>query len=183
MDRKLTPKLTLIAAAAALLVSAPVFADHDRDDDDDGYRDRTEYARVISSRPIYRQVRVNVPRQECHDERVVYRDRSHHNGNALFGAILGGVVGHQIGSGRGNAAATAAGAVIGASIAQNRHGVRERVSYEPVCTSYNDYRYEERVEGYDVAYRLNGRIYHTQLPYDPGRRIAVNVDVRPVRSY
>jgi len=177
-------KLTLTAALAALLASAPVLADHD----DDRYEDRdgragVEYARVVSSTPIFRQVRVSVPREECHDERVVYRDPGYHNGDALFGAILGGVAGHQFGSGRGNAAATAAGALIGASIAQDRHGVRERVAYEPVCTTYSDYRYDERIEGYDVAYKLHGRVYHTRMSHDPGNRIPVRVNVSPVSNY
>jgi uncharacterized protein YcfJ len=181
MNRKLTPPLTL--AAAALLVSAPALADRDRYEDSARYG-HAEYAKVVRTTPIYRQVRVETPRRECHDQRVVYREPAYRDGGVLVGAILGGVAGHQFGKGRGNAAATAAGALIGASIAQNRHGgVGERVGYEPVCTTYNEYRYEERVEGYDVAYKYHGRVYHTRLPYDPGSRIRVNVDVSPVHSY
>lgn len=181
--------LTLTAALAAALAAGPALADHDRWDDDDGgdRGGRIEYARVVSSTPVIHQVRINEPRQECHDERVVYRDsgRAYRNGDALVGAIIGGIAGHQFGRGRGNAAATAAGALIGAGVAQDRYGYREseRVVYEPRCVSYSDTRYEERVEGYDVAYKYHGRIYHTQLPYDPGNRIAVSVDVSPVRSY
>lgn len=178
-------KLTLAAALASLLASAPVLADHDRSRHDryDG-RSGVEYAKVVSTTPIYRQVRVSVPREECHDERVVYRNPGYRNGDVLFGAILGGVAGHQFGSGRGNAAATAAGALIGASIAQDRHGtVRERVAYEPVCTTYRDTRYEERIDGYDVTYKLHGRVYHTRMSHDPGNRIPVRVAVSPVDSY
>lgn len=185
MNRKLKPQFTLAAALTALLVSAPALADHDRgrwQDDDDN--DRVQYAKVVSSTPIYRQVRVSEPRQECHEQRVVYRDRGYRDSDALVGALIGGVVGHQFGSGRGNAAATAAGALIGASVATDgRRHSRERVSYEPVCETVHETRYEERIEGYDVSYKLNGRLYHTRLPYDPGRRLAVNVDVRPLRSY
>jgi uncharacterized protein YcfJ len=181
MNRKLTSSLTL--AAAALLASAPVLADYDREDDDRRYG-RAEYAKVVRATPIYRQVRIDSPRQECREQRIVHRDPGYQDGGVLVGAILGGVAGHQFGKGRSNAAATAAGALIGASIAQNRHGaLRERVSYEPVCTTYNEYRYEERVEGYDVAYKYHGRVYHTRMPYDPGSRIRVNVDVSPVHSY
>ena len=39
--------------------------------------------------------------------------------------------------------------------------------------------YEDRVEGYRVTYEYNGRRQTTQLPYDPGDRIRVRVDVRP----
>lgn len=181
----MTRMLSLTAALVATLASAPVLAGHgDRYDDDRDGRDGVEYARVVSSTPIYRQVRVNTPRQECRDERVVYREPRYNNGNALFGAILGGVAGHQFGSGRGNAAATAAGALIGASIAtENSRGSRDRVSYEQVCNTYDDYRYEERVEAYDVAYHIHGRTYHTRMSHDPGSRLAVRVAVSPVRGY
>lgn len=175
-------KLTLTVALASALAAGPVLAEHDDDRWDDD-RGRVEYAKVVSANPIYRSVRVSTPRQECVDERVVYREPAYRDGNVLLGAIIGGVAGHQFGKGRGNAAATAAGALIGASVAQGRSGVRERVSYEPRCTTYDDYHYEQRVEGYDVAYKYHGRIYHTRMPYDPGQRIPVNVAVSPVRSH
>ena len=44
-----------------------------------------------------------------------------------------------------------------------------------------DYRYETALDGYDVTYRYNGRIFQTRWPHDPGTRIPVDVDVRPVR--
>lgn len=188
MIPRTTPYLSLAAALVTALASAPVLAGQDRYDDRyDRYEDdrgQVEYAKVVRSTPIYRQVRVSVPRQECHDERVVYREPRYNNGNALVGALIGGVAGHQFGSGRGNAAATAAGALIGASIASDRGGaVRERVSYEQVCNRYDDYRYEEHIEGYDVSYKLNGRVYQTRMAHDPGNRLPVRVAVSPVERY
>jgi uncharacterized protein YcfJ len=103
---------------------------------------------------------------------------------AILGGIIGGVTGHQIGGGHGRDVATALGAVIGAGIGgQSGRGYDggERVNYEQRCDTVNAYRYEERVDGYDVTYRYNGRLYNTRLPYDPGRRIALNVDVQPAR--
>ena len=32
----------------------------------------------------------------------------------------------------------------------------------------------------DVSYRCQGEIYHTRLPYNPGRSIKVKVDVTPL---
>jgi uncharacterized protein YcfJ len=36
-----------------------------------------------------------------------------------------------------------------------------------------------QLQGYEVRYVYDGREYTTQLPYDPGTRVRVNVDVRP----
>jgi len=33
-----------------------------------------------------------------------------------------------------------------------------------------------------VTYRYHGHVYRTRLPYDPGSRLAVDVNVRPVRE-
>jgi len=39
---------------------------------------------------------------------------------------------------------------------------------------------EDRVSGYRVAYDYQGRSYVTVLPYDPGSRLPVHVDVAPI---
>jgi uncharacterized protein YcfJ len=102
------------------------------------------------------------------------------------GALVGGVIGHQFGSGRGNDAATVAGTLIGAAIGsdasrQRYDGYREERIARPVerCeTRYQAHR-EKRIDGYNVTYRYNGQKYRTEMPYDPGRRIRVRVDIRP----
>lgn len=195
----LAPIAALIAAS---LVATPALAGHkyryaeDRSDRWEEPRpsrgDRYEYAEVVSATPIYRTVRIEEPRRECWDEQVVYdegpRHHNHGAGGAILGAILGGVAGHQFGSGRGNAAATAVGAVIGAGVGQrvaNQHQHpqprAQRVGYEEVCETRVDHRTEQRIEAYDVEYRYGGRLYNTTMPYDPGNRIPVDVNVRPVR--
>ncbi|TDU32084.1 uncharacterized protein YcfJ [Panacagrimonas perspica] len=187
-----------LAATQAEAGSRYRYADNDRSDRwEEPSRTQYEYAEVVSANPIYRTVRVEQPRRECWDERVVYNERQDRdywmdNGTAggLVGAIAGGVVGHQFGKGRGNKAATALGAVIGAGIGQRaavqnsreRSGSYERVGYEERCETKTDYRTEQRIDGYDVAYRYGGRVYNTTMPYDPGARIPVDVNVRPVRD-
>lgn len=177
-------KLTAILTASAML-AASFSAEAGRRHHDDG----VDYAEVVSSRPIYRDVRVSVPREECWDERVVYDDgyrgRDNSGVGAVLGAVVGGVVGNRFGQGSGRAVATAAGAVVGASagasIGRNTGRVVREPSYgyEERCRTINDTRVEQRVDGYDVRYRYGGRIYDTHLPYDPGDRLAVEVDVRP----
>lgn len=161
----------------------------------------TDYAQVLSARPLYREVRVSEPQRECWDEPVVYRDEVYERGSryssqaertvgTVLGGVIGGAIGHQFSAGSGQQIATAIGAVVGADLARNRYDRddryrepvrRERVAYESRCRSYEQTRYEQRIDGYDVTYRYRGQVYRTQLPYDPGARLPVRVDVTPLR--
>lgn len=147
--------------------------------------DTYDYAKVVDVDPIVHQVRVETPRRECWDEvrevRAGYGD-SHGMGGMVLGGIIGGVVGNQIGHGRGNDVATVAGTLIGAAVGHDiaakravYYGPREEVIER--CTVRYEQRYEERIEGYRVRYVYNGREYTTRLPYDPGDRIRVRVNV------
>ena len=150
-----------------------------------------DYARVVSVQPIVRHVTVRTPVRECWTERQSYTVERRPNtaGGTLFGAIIGGVVGNQFGSGRGNDAATVAGTLIGAAVGNDvaRKRAHENGYYgttrhtRPVerCATNYQSRQEERIDGYSVVYRYEGQKYRTRLPYDPGKRIRVRVDVRP----
>lgn len=163
---------------------------HDpRDDSRYGDEGAYDYARVVDVQPLTTRVRVSTPQRECWDE-VRHDDRGYGNGprssagGALLGAVIGGVIGNQIGSGRGRDAATAAGAVIGAGIghrqAERRNGNPPPREYTVQrCETRYQSQYEERVEAYRVTYVYNGRRQVTELPYNPGERIRVRVDVRP----
>ncbi len=110
-------------------------------------------------------------------------------GGTLLGAVLGAAIGNQIGSGDGRKVATAGGAVIGAAIG-HQQAVR-RSGYTPPppreytvqrCdTRYHD-EWQERVDGYRVTYQYHGRRQVTEMPYRPGDRIRVRVDVSPAES-
>lgn len=184
MNRK--PKLAALASAAMLLgTSAAAFADHDNGRAGDMY----DYAQVISSQPIVNYVTVRTPVRECWEEMQYYTvdpRAGHTAGGTIFGAILGGVIGHQFGSGHGNDAATFAGSLIGAAIGSDAarkshagYGVEQHARPVERCkTSYRTHQ-EERIDGYRVTYRYNGQKYMTEMPYDPGRKLRVRVDVRP----
>lgn len=189
-----------LAAAAMLLgLSTQALADHDNRSyraktvSANGYARRSgpvyDYADVISARPVIRYVTVTTPVRECWQETEYYTVRNRPYGSAgrtLVGAVIGGVVGHQIGSGRGNDAATVAGTLIGAAIANDRAHRRGDDAYEqhsrPVtrCQTRVDEREEERIDGYDVVYRYKGQKYATRMPHDPGDRLRIRVDIRPV---
>jgi uncharacterized protein YcfJ len=162
-----------------------------RYDDRDGAE--YDYARVVDVQPLVTRVRVSSPQRECWDE-TRYDERGYGNGplprssagGAILGGVIGAVIGHQIGSGRGRDAATAAGAVVGAAVGSKQAERRGRYAAMPPreytvqrCeTRYQD-QWEERNDGYRVTYVYNGRRQVTELPYRPGDRIRVRVDVRP----
>lgn len=185
-------KLAALASAAMLFgISATAYADHD----DRSYGSNNgavyDYAQVISSQPIVNYVTVKTPVRECWEEMQYYtvdRHAGHRSGGTLFGAIVGGVIGHQFGSGHGNDAATIAGSLIGAAIgndiAWKRHSQyaveRHARPVQRCKTTYREHR-EERIDGYRVTYRFNGQKYVTEMPYDPGSKLRVRVDIRPAR--
>ena len=69
------------------------------------------------------------------------------------------------------------GVVAGSAIGNNVEANAAAPQSVPVqrCRTVN--AYESRVVGYDVVYEYNGQRYTTQLPSDPGPRLAI--DVRP----
>ena len=132
-------------------------------------------ARVVSAVPI-RDVGT-APREECWNETVSGGNGSQVAGTVI-GGIAGGLIGHQIGSGRGNTAATIAGTIGGAAVG-NEVGRRNERGEEVVQRCRQAAGYVERVVGFDVVYRFQGREFSTRLPYDPGQSLPVNVTVAP----
>ena len=164
-------------ALGAMLFGSNAWADH---------KPQYDYAQVISADPIINYVNVRTPVRERWEEMEYYTvDHKRHNRRAgtFIGAVIGGVVGHQIGSGRGNDAATIAGTLIGAAIgndaASDAYGVETRSYPVQRCETRYRQHQEERIDGYRVLYRYKGQRYLTEMPYDPGKRLRVRVDVRP----
>lgn len=142
------------------------------------------YARVVSKTPLYRQVRIEVPRQECQDVQVQPQTNpnAHTAAGAILGGVIGGVLGHQVGGGRGKDVATAVGAVAGAAtgagIANNAAGPAQPQTVQQ-CRQIMDYRTEQQPDGFDVVYEYAGVNYRTHSAYDPGDRLPVRVSVMP----
>jgi uncharacterized protein YcfJ len=198
----LTKVVTGLVSAGLLLTTQAAFADHGNHYGQSKWRNGPPasdyaYARVVDVDPIVRHVRISEPRRECwtetryedvsYTERVGPRAKAN-PGAMILGGIIGAAVGNQIGHGDGRRAATVAGAVIGTAIghdASSRRGQNERVVTESRpydaerCEVRYDERVEERIDGYRVTYEYNGIRQTTQLPYDPGDRIRVRVDVQP----
>ena len=196
-------KILVSCVAAALTVaSAGAFAQdrygdsHDPRYDrryDDRYDDGAyDYAKVVDVQPLMTRVRVSTPQRECWDETRYdnggYTTGGHGQqvaGHTILGAVIGAAIGHQIGSGQGRRAATAGGAVIGAAIGHQqgmrRYGANTPAQPYTVQRCETRYRedWQERVDGYRVTYLYHGRRQVTEMPYNPGERIRVRVDVTP----
>ncbi|HEX4883619.1 MAG TPA: glycine zipper 2TM domain-containing protein [Casimicrobiaceae bacterium] len=170
------PMLRTSLAAAVALAALPVAAQYSGPHPANAESYQAD-ARVVSSVPI--REASSVPREECWTESV-----SDGGGNraagAVIGGIAGGLIGHQIGSGSGNTAATIAGTIGGAAVGNEvarRNERGERVVER--CRQVEGYA--ERVVGYDVVYRFQGREFATRLPYEPGPTLPVQVTVAPAR--
>lgn len=177
------------------LTTALMFAGASQAGHDNGVE--YDYAEVLSVDPIVEQYSEPVDRQVCRQEpvetyepRYAYQERRHRDptGATVLGAIIGGALGNTVGRGDGRRAATIAGAVIGGAIGHDNArggryvetGGRYRTEYQQRCHVETDYRQDDRVIGYDVTYRYNGRVYQTQTDHHPGDRIQVEVQVSPV---
>ena len=195
MNRKTLALLTMLAVPAAAWA----------DPGTEAYR---EYARVTEVTPLYRTVEVSVPRRECYEEleRIDHPGRGRGRGRSdaaspvpvIAGGLIGGVIGRQFGDGRGRDAMTAVGALVGAAVAgeasRSRHGYYDdddyrRTRYSPAryrtverCDIAYHTRYEREPDGYLVTYEYEGREFTTRTREHPGRRIPVEVEVRPARA-
>ena len=182
-------KKTLIAcAAASAFTSLGAFAES-----------FTDSAPVVGVRAITERIPVN--REECWSEkhrdyeerRITRQDNGAQIGaGTVLGAIAGGVIGHQFGSSsggrdRGTAAGAIVGGLVGNQIDRDRGDATAdtvEVERRPVdrdverCRTIQEVR--EVASGYDVRYRYGGREFVTRMPFDPGRRVRVAVDVHPV---
>lgn len=147
-----------------------------------------EYATVTDVQPIVRVVQISTPREVCWDEPVrhIYTGGGHYRSftSSVVGGILGGIVGNQFGSGSGQDAMTVAGALLGASIGRDvgvrrRHAAQRSYTTERRCEIEEISHEEERIDGYRVHYRFQGRDYVTRTRAMPGEEIRVRVSVDP----
>jgi len=181
---------SLIVAGVIGGVSLPVAAGKYRDRSNSAY----DHAKVVDVVPVVETYQVNNPVEECWEEQVRHdvrrSDRGHYTRTPeILGGIIGAAIGNQFGSGSGKKVATVAGAVLGASVGRdtkyrNRHHDRHdrRARYQTVerCEVRDSFTTEERIVGFDVAYKYRGNVFHTQMDHDPGDKIRVKVTVDPV---
>ncbi len=177
-------KHSMFLIVAALTAVGTAQASHEHEPRNGAYY---TYAEVLDVKPIVSIVRTSEPQETCWNETVRYegyRHRYRSRTPMVLGGIVGGALGHQFGSGRGNDVMTVAGALLGASIGRDvayrrQAGAQPVYSTERRCEISEVLHEEERLEGYQVRYRLDGREFVTRTPTDPGPRLRVRVQVEP----
>jgi len=144
----------------------------------------TDYAKVTDVDPIYKTVSQRIPERSCWTE-TVYEPKSGSSSYTptILGTLIGGAIGNEVGhSNKNKKVGAVAGALLGASIASGYNkSSNETVARDTeVCETQHRTEYEERLVGYNVKYRYQGRTYHTRMDRRPGERIKVAVQVKPV---
>jgi uncharacterized protein YcfJ len=137
---------------------------------------KPKFAEVVSVKEAKETIRT--PREVCED--VVVQKKApvkdeHRLTGKVVGGVAGGVLGHQIGGGSGQTVATIAGAAggayVGNKVQKNMQDKDVVTSTERRCKTVEDT--SEKLLGYDVAYRLDGKEGAVRLAYDPGKQIPV----------
>jgi uncharacterized protein YcfJ len=141
-----------------------------------GKADGPKFAEVVSVKEAKETIRT--PREECEEvavqKQAPVEDKNRVAGSVI-GGIAGGVLGNQIGGGTGKTVATIAGAAGGAYAGNKvQKGMQERdvvTTTERRCKTVEDV--SEKLLGYDVVYKLDGKEATARLAFDPGKQIAV----------
>ncbi|MGJ8663372.1 MAG: glycine zipper 2TM domain-containing protein [Marinicella sp.] len=150
---------------AAMIIGLPSMAAANR-------YNNINYGQVVEVDPIYQVVSIPQERQVC-DSRYGAKRRTN-TGSVILGGIIGGAIGNKFGRGHGRDASTALGILIGAGVGANKSN---RSRHRNTCYIETYYHEEERFMGYDVTYRFNGELYHTQMQEHPGDRVRLRVAV------
>lgn len=158
-----------VVTGAVLVTAGGAFA---------GYKtwEKSHYAEVVSAELVTK--RIKSPRKECHDETVTQQQQpkdEHRIAGTVIGAVVGGVLGNQVGGGNGKKLATAAGAAAGGYAGNQVQGRMQKgntyTTTEQKCSTAYDI--EQRPDGYDVKYVLDGKTDVVHMDHDPGKRIPV----------
>lgn len=148
-----------------------------------------ETAQVLESLPVYQEVEISTPQEQCWEEEVVierYSRRGDSNTPVLVSTLIGGAIGNAVGHNKSNQRVGAVlGAVLGHSIGRDiirsndQDGIREYQTVQRCKTVYQQHT-EERLVGYQVTYLYNGEEFSVRTDSDPGEEIRVRVSVEPV---
>lgn len=143
-----------------------------------GYRALTKpaFADVVGVKEVHQTI--VTPREECHDVAVQKQspvDDKNRVAGTVIGGVVGGVIGNQIGAGSGRTAATvigaAGGAYAGNQVQKNMQQKDTVTTTERRCRTVNET--SQKLVGYDVTYRLEGKQDVVRMAFNPGPKIPV----------
>lgn len=143
-------------------------------------------AKVLRVTPVFEYVSFNVPRENCYNQQVTHtRYNNADSASVLLGGIIGSVIGNNIGHGNSRKTNALVGALIGSQIGNGiaaENAYTTNGGYEKRCDTVNVTESRREITHYNVSYRFRGRTMTTQLPYNPGRHIRLNVNVSAITN-
>lgn len=137
---------------------------------------KPKFAEVVGVKEITETI--ETPREECEDVKVrqqaAVKDPNRITGTVI-GGVAGGVLGNQIGSGTGRTLATVGGAAGGAYVGNQ---VQKSMQKSDVVTTTKRncktvYDRTQKVVGYDVTYRFEGKEKVIRTTFMPGATLPV----------
>lgn len=137
---------------------------------------KPKFAEVVTVKEITETIKT--PREVCEDVQVQQqapvKDPNRVTGTVI-GGVAGGLLGNRIGHGRGKTVATVAGAA-GGAYAGNQ--VQKSMQNNDVVTTTKRvcktvYDKSQKVVGYDITYRLEGKEEVVRTSFKPGATLPV----------
>jgi uncharacterized protein YcfJ len=118
------------------------------------------------------------PRETCEDVAVNHQapvQDQHRIAGSLVGGLAGGLLGHVVGGGTGKTLATVAGAAAGGyagnQVQKNMQQKDVTTTMEHRCKTVEEK--SQKVVGYNVTYRLDGKEGVTRMSFKPGPTLPV----------
>jgi uncharacterized protein YcfJ len=137
---------------------------------------KPKFADVVAVKEVTETIQT--PREECQDVQVTHQapvqDKNRIAGTAI-GGVAGGLLGSTIGGGSGRTVATIAGAAggayVGNQVQKNMQKKDVVTSTERRCKTVTDT--SQKLVGYDVTYRLEGKEGVLRTSFKPGATLPV----------
>ena len=143
-----------------------------------GYKVMTKptFADVVAVKDVVETV--VTPQEKCEDVQVQQQapvKDQHRIAGTVVGGLAGGLLGSTIGGGKGKTVATVAGAAAGGYAGnQVQKNMQEKdvvTKTEHRCKTVNEK--SQKVVGYNVTYRLDGKEASTRMSFKPGATLPV----------
>jgi uncharacterized protein YcfJ len=168
MDKSMTKGIAVGGIAMVVLGAGAVT----------GYKTMTkpEFADVVAVKELVETV--VTPRETCEDVQVQHRapvKDEHRVAGTVVGGLAGGLLGSTVGAGRGKTLATVAGAAAGGfagnQVQKNMQEKDVSTTTERRCKTVNER--SQKVVGYNVTYRLEGKDGVVRMSFKPGSKLPV----------